>query len=289
MRRIQILVGVLLAVAAFVGVLLLGRLSQPPMYEIAVVVKDVPAFAPLQADMVAIDTWSVSPAVAARYVSAADWEKIQAEGAVAVENLRAGQPLLRDQVATGAAAEKASRLSVALKDPDRVILAVPVGEGEIPGIAPGDVVALFYAAGSLNAQALITQVVTGGITGTVPTVAITPTEVTTETVELKLPLSKWIANGVVYRVLRERRENPNYGAPGMENEPRYIEGAVQALEVVVRREDVEWIAFALAHGKVRVGLLPAVTRADVEQGTFPPSKGVTWTDFERRFFEEREK
>lgn len=289
MRRIQILVGILLAAVAFAGVLLLGRLSQPTFYEIAVVVKDVPAFTPLQEDMVAIDTWSVSPAVAARYVSAADWQAMRAEGAVAVENLRAGQPLMRAQVATGAAAEKASRLSVALKDPDRVILAIPVSEGEIPGIAPGDVVALFYAAGSLNAQSLITQVVTGEITGTAPTAVVTATQPTTETVELKMPLAKWVASGVVYRVHRERRENPNYGAPGMENEPRYIEGAVQALEVVVRREEAEWIAFALAHGRVRVGLLPAVARADVESGTFPPSKGVTWTDFERRFFEERER
>lgn len=286
MRKLQIVIGLLLAAAAFVAVLVIGRLTQPPQYGVVVIVKEVPAFTRLEPDMAAVDTWSMSPAVVAKYVLAADWEKMLNEGAVAVENLHVGQPLLRAQVATGAAAEKVSRLSVALADPDRVIVSVPVNEENLPALVPGDVVALFYAAGNLNAQALITQVVTAPPVTPTPT-AITPTETTTETIELALPVAKWIANGVVYRLNREKRENPNYGAPGMENEPRYIEGAVKSLDVVVRRADAEWVAFALAHGRVQVAVLPAVARADVESGTYPPSAGVTWTDFEKRFFSER--
>jgi hypothetical protein len=287
MRKIQIAVGVLLAAMAVVAVLVLGRLSQPPLYEVVIAVKEIPAFTPLTRDMVAVDAWGMSPAVAAKYVLSADWEKMLAEGAVAVENLHVGQPLLRAQVASGAAAEKVSRLSVALADPNRVIVSVPVNEENLPALVPGDVVALFYAAGNINAQALVTQVVTGPPATPTPQV-VTPTETTTETVELQLPVAKWIANGIVYRLNREKRENPNYGAPGMENEPRYIEGAVKSLDVVVARADAEWVAFALAHGKVQVAVLPAVIRDLVEKGAFPPSAGVTWSDFEDRFFRERE-
>lgn len=287
MRKLQIIIGLLLAVVAGVAVVAGSVLLRPPQYGVVVVVKEVPAFTRLEPDMAAIDNWSMSPAVAAKYVLPGDWERMLGEGAVAVENLHVGQPLLRVQVATGANAEKVSRLSVALADPDRVIVSVPVNEENLPALVPGDVVALFYAAGSLSAQALVTEVVTAPPESSPALEVITPTETTTETVELILPVAKWIANGVVYRLNREKRENPNYGAPGMENEPRYIEGAVKSLDVVVRRADAEWIAFALAHGHVQVALLPAVTRADVESGTFPPSPGVTWTDFERRFFSER--
>jgi len=287
MRKIQIAIGLLLAVVAVVAVLVLGRLSQPPLYEVVIAVKEIPAFTPLTRDMVAVDAWGMSPAVAAKYVLSADWEKMLAEGAVAVETLHVGQPLLRAQVASGAAAEKVSRLSVALADPNRVIVSVPVNEENLPALVPGDVVALFYAAGNINAQALVTQVVTVPPATPTPQV-VTPTETTTETVELQLPVAKWVANGIVYRLNREKRENPNYGAPGMENEPRYIEGAVKSLDVVIARADAEWVAFALAHGRVQVAVLPAVTRDLVERHAFPPSQGVTWSDFEDRFFRERE-
>ncbi|MCP4591826.1 MAG: hypothetical protein GY842_13905, partial [bacterium] len=113
-------------------------------------------------------------------------------------------------------------------------------------------------------------------------------EVVTITTELEMPLAKQIAEGVVYRLNRERRQNPNYGAPGMEGEPRYIEGELQALDVVVDRKTAEWVVFALAHGSVQVAVLPAITRPAVEAGTLPVTDGATWSDFEETFFAERE-
>mgnify|MGYP006429338361 CR=1 FL=1 len=131
----------------------------------------------------------------------------------------------------------------------------------------------------------------GGVTGTAEIVpwqdrdeASGPVTVTTE---LELPVAKWLSSGIVYDLNRERRENPSYGAPGMEHEPRYIEGEIRALDVVVHREDAEWVSFALAHGKVQVGVLPAVVKAHVETGALTPERGVTWSDFERVFFAER--
>ena len=193
---------------------------------------------------------------------------------------------------SGAEAEGLSRLSVVLDDPNQVIVSVPVDQNQLPSLVPGDVIALYFTAGGVSANVLVTETVEGEL----PTPTLTTgtrrygrePEVVTTTIELEMPLAKQIVNGVVYRFNQERKANPNYGAPGMENEPRYILGAIKALDVVIPRESAEWVVFALAHGRVRIGVLPVMARPLVEGDTFPPSVGVTWTDFEKRFFEERE-
>ncbi len=251
--------------------------------------RELPAFTALTSDRFCTDTQSVSAAVAEKYVLADQLPDLLSAGAVAVENLHAGQPLLRAQVASGAQAEGVSRLAVALKDPDRVIVAVPVIQNNLPAVFPGDAVALFFASGNVQAQQIATATITGPTPTPVPQLPGVISETVIVTTELQLPIAKWLTNGVVYHLNREVKENPNYGAPGFENEPRYIEGEVKALDIVVRRADAEWLAFALAHGKVQVGVLPAVTRPEVEAGTLSPSQGVTWSDFEKRVFEERGK
>ena len=289
MRKIQLFLGLILAVAAFGGVLLIGQLNQPPVYDVAVVMRELPAFTALTGELFGTDTQSVSAAVAEKYVLADQLPDLLSVGAVAIENLHAGQPLLRAQVASGAQAEGVSRLAVALKDPDRVIVAVPVIQNNLPAVFPGDAVALFFASGNVQAQQIATATITGPTPTPTPQLPGVISETVIVTTELQLPIAKWLTNGVVYHLNREVKENPNYGAPGFDNEPRYIEGEVKALDIVVRREDAEWLAFALAHGKVQVGVLPAVTRPEVEAGTLPPSQGVTWSDFEKRVFEERGK
>jgi hypothetical protein len=287
MRKLQLFLGLILAAGAFVGVLLIGQATQPQLYDVAVVVKEIPAFTTLTPDLFATDSQSVSAAVADKYVLAGELPELMAANAVTVDNLRPGQPLLREQIASGAKAEGVSRLSVALRDPSLVIVSVPVVPNSLPAVSPGDVIALFYASGNVQAQTIATAT----ITGPTPTPTPHPIGVVSETLvvttELQLPLAKWIANGVVYKSNHALVENPNYGAPGKDNEPRYIEGDVQSLDVVVRRDVAEWVAFALANGKVQVGVLPAVTRPEVEQGDLKPSAGVTWSDFEQRFFADR--
>ena len=287
MRKLQLFLGLILAVGAFVGVLLLGQATQPPVYDVAVVVKEIPAFTALTPDLFATDSQSVSSAVADKYVMTSDLPELIAANAVTVENLRPGQPLLREQVASGAKAEGLSRLAVALRDPNLVIISVPVAQNNLPVAFPGDVVALFYASGNVQAQTIATSTIIGPPPTPTPMPMGNISETVVVTTELQLPIAKWIANGVVYKTNRELRENPNYGAPGKDSEPRYIEGDVQSLDVVVRRGVAEWVTFALANGKVQVGVLPAVTRPEVENGTLAPSAGVTWSDFEKRFFADR--
>ena len=290
MKKVSLFLGIVLAVAAFAGVILLGQLMQPPTYDVAVAIKEIPPFTPLTADLVSIDTQSVSPAIAERYVQAAELDTLLKSGAVIVENLRPGQPLLREAVASGANAEKVSRLAVAVNDPNVVIVAVPVKTDDLPAVVPGDAVALIYANGNVNAQSLMTATVTGPTPTPDPLAALRGiSETVVVTTEVQMPVAKWIANGVVYKLNREVRENPNYGAPGKDNEPRYIEGDIKSIDVVVQRAATEWIAFALANGKVQIGLLPAIVRAQVEKNTLPPTQGVTWSDFEDKFFADRGK
>ena len=297
MRKLQVLIGIVLAVVAIVAVLFIGRLNKPVTFEVVVAREEIPAYTALSGSEVTVDTQSLNPAVAQTYVLAGEFEAMLAEGVVAVEVLHRGQPLLRAQVASGADAEGLSRLAVALTEPDRVIFPVPVDQDELPALVPGDVVALFFSAGQVQAHSLVTYTVegeevrpsSGGSTTTHTYVDLAQDDgPITITTELVMPLTKWTSNGVVYRLNRQKRENPNYGAPGMENEPRYIEGDVKSLDVVVHRDDAEWVAFALAHGRIQVAVLPAVAKSYVEAGTFPPGPGVTWTDFEGRFFEERD-
>lgn len=299
MRKIQLLVGIVLAVAAGLGVLFVGRLNQPPEYQVVVAADEIPAFSRIDAGDVAVDVQSVSPKVAEMYVLADEWAAMAAAGDVAaIEPLHPGQPLLREQVASGAEAEGLTRLAAALDDASQVIVSVPVEQGGVPSLVPGDVIALYFSAGRVQASQLITEVVVGGEPELDPesTASFTETagwggrdepQVVTVTTELEMPLAKQIAEGVVYRLNRERRQNPNYGAPGMEHEPRYIEGELQALDVVVDRETAEWVVFALAHGQVQVAVLPAINRPAVEAGTLPVTAGATWSDFEQSFFAER--
>lgn len=292
MRKWQLLIGIILAAIAVVGVLFVGKMTQPPTFDVMVATKEIPAFSSIEKAAVSVDTQSVSAAVAKKYVLAGEWEKMTSKGPVAaIEPLHPGQPILREQVVSGAEAEGLSRLSAALDDPNQAIVSVPVEPNRLPSLVPGDVVALYFAAGRIQASELVTEVVeTKGPTPTpTPTTTLDLKEQkrTTETITVKMPLAKRVAEGIVYRLNRERRENPNYGAPGAEDEPRYIEGKVKALDVVVPKKTVEWVTFALSHGKVQVGVLPALTRPEVEAGTLPDTDGVTWTDFEDRFFEER--
>jgi len=290
MRKLQLLLGLLLAAGAFVAVILVGKLTQPPTYEVVVVLDETAAFTPLSEVKTGVDTQSLSPSVAQKYVLREEMDALLAAESVVVETLHPGQPLLREQVASGAEAEGLSRLAVALKDPNQVIVSVPVHQEQLPAIVPGDVVALFFTAGQIQARSLVTETVKGPTPTPTPRLPFTPTlaeKPVTVTTELQLPVAKWLANGIVYRLNREKRQNPNYGAPGMENEPRYIEGPIQSLDIVIPRATAEWVAFALAHGHVQIAVLPAVTKPDIEAGTFPPEPGVTWSDFEDAFFRER--
>lgn len=296
-KSLKLSLGLALAGLAFVGVVVLGQVTKPPTYEVVVVVEQLPPFTELTAEKVQLDVQSLSAAVADKYILRAEWEEILAAGrVVAVEPLQPGQPLMRTLIATGANAEKVKRLSVAITDPQLTIIGVPVKPQEMPAVYPGDALALYFSAGQIQAQSISTAVVTlpsptpdpqTGAVVTNTTIIPPAEEPTTKTLELNLPLTKRLATGLVYRLNREQTNNPNYGAPGTEQEPRYLAGEVTSLDLVVHRDAAEWIAFALAHGQVQIAVLPAVAIPQLQDGTLPASPGATWSDLADLFFTQR--
>lgn len=274
MRKIQILVGLVLAIGAFIGTFLIGQMTRPPEFPVLIAVKEIPAYTTLDANMVAIDSWGMSPAVAKKYLSPEIFKKTKV---VTIEPIHVGQPILLAQVVYGQEAEKATRLSTALKDPNLTIITIPVHQEALPKVTIGDTVGLIYYTGDVQAQTIVTR--TTPIKTTKP---ITPTEVT-----LALPVTKWLTQGIVYSVNRELKENPYYGAPGMEGQPMYIEGDVKSISVAIPRTDVEKVTFALNSGNIQVVLMSALAKELLETGELSPTIGYTWSDFEKEFFTDR--
>jgi hypothetical protein len=268
MRKIQFLAGLVLAIGACIGTFLIGQMTKPPEFPVLIAVKEIPPYSTLDANMVAVDSWGMSPAVAKKYLPPETFKKTKV---VTIEPIHVGQPILLAQVVYGQEAEKATRLSTALKDPNLTIVTIPVHQEALPKVTIGDTVGLVYYTGDVQAQTIVTT-----------TKHITPTEVT-----LALPVTKWLTQGIVYSVNRELKENPYYGAPGMEGQPMYIEGDVKSISVAIPRSDVEKVTFALNSGKIQVVLMSALAKELLETGELSPTIGYTWSDFEKEFFTDR--
>jgi len=279
MRKLQLAFGILLALLAGVGTFLFGQMSQPPKFQVLIAIKEIPPYTVLDPNMVAIDTWGMSEAVAKKYLP----PEILKKGGkiVTIEPLHVGQPILRAQVVYGEEAEKATRLSTALQNPELTIVTIPVHQEALPRVAIGDVVGLIYYTGDVRAEEIVTETVKG------PMKVITPTKVLTEEVKLSLPLAKWLTQGIVFQINRELRENPYYGAPGMEGQPMYIEGDIKSISVAIPRDDAEKVTFALHAGKIQVVLMSALAKELIETKAISPTIGYTWSDFEKEFFKDR--
>lgn len=293
-KKLQFWVGLLLAgvvvVVAFVGFQVLN----PPPTEVLICRQNIPPYTPITADMFAVDFQHLNHSVAARYVTAGELEAYIAASAVTIEPLYTGDPLTKARLAVGPDAERFKRVSLALGDPNLVIRTIPVSPDICPEVAPGDVVELVF---SLSAGQIPQQIsYTTGLTET-ETVSPLPTpipgiEVVRE-ITLDLPISKRILGPLlVVRAEHEQVRNPNYGAGfGDEtaNEPAYLEGDLKRLVVLVPKDQVERLDFALWNGQITIGVRGALTRQDWENGEdWTSSQGWTWTDFVEWFTTQRE-
>ncbi|NJM40118.1 MAG: hypothetical protein HC853_04815, partial [Anaerolineae bacterium] len=91
------LIGVLMVVAAFLGVLYLGIGTNPPPLRIAVASQDVPQGERLQANHYRIVDQIIDPRLASLYVQ--ESELTEYEGAYIVETLRRGDPINKVKLA----------------------------------------------------------------------------------------------------------------------------------------------------------------------------------------------
>lgn len=305
-RRLSLIVGILLAGGAFVGLLLLGSVLNPPPYHVVVVIKDVQPGEILARDMVGIDAQVVSPRVAQEYVLEKDLERYI--GKTVVRQLVPGQPLMHNDVVAEGNVAAYRRLALVLEDPEMVAMALPVDEDKVPNaILPGDHIAIVWSVGEqasfeyteeyaeeydvagldeiTGPDALPEAVRPQVITGSAPL----PPEVAQilgqqPVPELSLPFAKAIVNvAQVIDVRREQQSNPVYS--GEEGETPYLPGPIKALDLAVRRDEMEAIRFAIANGEYSIVILsPKADMSFLEQAS---TLGVTWQDIQTYFLADR--
>ena len=248
-KSLTFFIGLILFVAAFVVILVAGRIFNPPPYRIVIALQDVPPYTVLTREMLAVDEQTMNPRVASRLVHEAEIDSYV--GSLVIETVHAGEPLRRNSVVMPDNPAAAHRLSLALSDPDLVAAVVPVN----PKIIPDNVTAGDYVNVTLGVAGNVSQLTPTDWSGTAnstawgappadvatPTpVPLTPTLSLTSTGPLPLsgevpevvpPLDKVVLPHMqVLHVAREKVPNPNYGMTfGQEGaqEPPFLEGNIE--------------------------------------------------------------
>jgi hypothetical protein len=286
LRSATFIVGAVLTVGAFLAYLVLGNLFNPPPYQVLVVVQDVSPGETLADSMVATSAQRISGRVASGYVLAGELDQFR--GALVVEPLHPGDPLTKNRLVKSGNPAAERRAALGLEDPDKVLMVVPADEKSVSaGIASGDRVDLTYSVGQPPQSNLPTPMPFAGYGATPvpPRAQSGQAAVATPDLQVGLPLAKLVFYDLsVVHVRREQKPNPAYsGQPG---ESPYIDGSINALELLVPRAQQELLQWSIATGgKVAIAIVSPEAPKDQRVETF----GMTWDDLLAWFKSEREK
>ena len=148
LKSATLVVGLLLAVGAFVAYLALGNVVNPAPYQVVVALQDIPRYTCVTRRMLAVDAQHVHQRVAQGYVLKGELDTYL--GALAIEPIHAGEPLTKMRLVTGANALARKRLSLALEEEDKVAMVIPIKKGRCPqAIYPGDYVNIVFGVGNV--------------------------------------------------------------------------------------------------------------------------------------------
>lgn len=309
LKSATFLIGILLAVGAFIGYLLLGNFLAPPPATVVVALRDIPPYTPLDANMLGVDAQQLNSQVLQTLVQKNELDEYL--GGFVTTPIFAGEPLRKSAIVMAGNPLASKRLALALTDSNRVAGVIPVNAETSPSqIVTGDYVDLVVsmAPGNLasNNSANFGEIISGQDSnqasfGFGPSAVITPTQSTFQSSFLlssgiisaplsgeimNLPVTKAVIRGVpVLAVSFEQSPNPTYASAGFGDEssapaqPAYVEGEIKSITVSIPRNSAELLNFGIDNGKVHVLLLP------VEQGQneFAAQKnnstlGVSWND-----------
>ena len=299
-RSVTFTVGLLLALGAFVALLLFGTVFNPPPHPIVIARTEIPAFTTLSSDALAVDAQTMNADVAAQLVTQDELDTYL--GNFTVETIHAGEPL-RKSALVSEQQTNAARLALMLDDAGAAAMVIPVDAKTAPEqIQAGDRVdlVLSLAPGAINANAQETFG-TARPTALAPNLVPAPTRALTATFtlsgtvlspeEMNLPVSKVTIRAVpVLAVRRERIANSNFSvSPALgettNTQPAYIEGDIQSVLVRVPRASVELLTFAMDNGKVHLSLLSPLA----DRNTDSPTLGIAWNDVMAWMMAERER
>jgi Flp pilus assembly protein CpaB len=277
------LVGILVVVIAFLGVMYVGMLNNPPPLHIAVALRDIASGERLgQGDYQIMDQ-VLDPRLGTLYVQEA--EVASFVGVVVVDNIRRGDPLNKARfMRTGDGTSGAlSRYGLALTDTSQVIMVLPVKPEFIPSkVKNGDHVNILFAAGDgglarlpestppavglamtgppiipgSEAATNLLMTMTVGLSNTRPAIVLPLADVLLEHIE-------------VLDVQYEQVQNQNYSP---DSPQVYVNGPINAIVVRVPKTYQTILTFASVMGKVRFAISsPLMTTQDRS-----PQPGVDW-------------
>ena len=304
-------IGILLALGAFVGFLLLGNFLAPPPANVVVALRDISPYTPLDATMLGVDAQHLNSQVLVTLVQKEELD--QYIGGFVTTPIYAGEPLRKSAIVNAGNPLASKRLALALTDPNRVAAVIPVNAQTSPShIVTGDYVDLVIsmAPGNLSGanSDKFGQILAGQDNNSVSSVGFGPSAVITPTrstvlpslisstgvisgflpgEEMNLPVTKAVIRSVpVLAVTFEQTPNPTYASAGFgENgnaapaQPAYIDGEIKSLTVSVPRDSAELLNFGIDNGKVHVMLLPVQQgQSEFVAQNNDPTLGVSWND-----------
>jgi SAF domain len=313
LRSVTFGIGIILAVAAFFGYLLLGGFLAPPPYDVVVAVQDIPPYTQLDASMLGVDSQHLNSQVVRTLVQRDELD--QYVGGFVTTQIYAGEPLRKSAVVSATNSEGASRLSLIMKDPNRVAMVIPVDPKSAPSqVVAGDYVDIVIglAAGSIpvsgNNNPSFDELLTNpsnSVLGPPPNVSAIPTlspilkpiglgstnpiSGVVSASDMNLPVAKAVIRDVpVLATSFQKVPNPSYASSGgsfggsdqsAAVQPAYVPGDIQSLTVSVPRGSEELLKFGLDNGKISVVLLPLQTGEEANaKNTQDSTLGISWND-----------
>lgn len=288
-RFLLTLLGVLLVVGAFAGVLLLGTMTNRPTLRVAVAVRDLNVGERLRAGDYRIVDQMIDPGLGRLYVQAAETDAFLDK--VVVDVIRRGDPLNKVKLASGDAASAMRRYTLVLTNADDVLMTLPVNPDLIPPkLAAGDYVNILFTAGDeagtnrLPSESSMLDAGSRLSSSPTPLPALpapadpnapTPTLESTATPVVALPLADLMLQRVpVVDVTFQKLQNPNYGASdSASSDQPFLDGPITSIVVKVPRQYQTLLGFGIATSKLRFAIASPV------ESEIRPEIGVDWNTY----------
>lgn len=272
MKKMTVVVlGIVLFVVSIIAIWIVSRVIVPPKQTLFIATRDVQQGEMLEPSMVqAVDVQIPNPDQYLQY------EDIEQYGySIVVKTIKSGQFIALSDLAFADNPAAVSQSSLALSDPNMVIMVVPVtAKTSPPDVQPGDKVnltlsvgAATFLTGELEAQptagayAQFSGGSAGG--GIVPFATLVPTA--TQPPSYKLPISKTVVFGApVLKVLYDTTIGQTEATVG----------DIKAVVVSIPAETQEILAYAIDNGTVRVAIASPLAK----DGEGDITAGMSWDD-----------
>ena len=274
MRRIFLILGVVLGLLVAIGTFLFIQAQRPQEVTVPIANDDIPTGTVLRRELFSgVKMANVPASTYQKWVLANEFGA-QAEGRTATSDIKAGFPIAKASLDPNTEGGIESRLSLAITGTNEYYVVIPATPDQVGNfVQPGDRVDVIISLGDGNRNDGLTMPLT-------PTLNADTSGLITITTPL--PVSKLVMQNM--SVIRVERE------PGRQNQQPQADGSrapqeirdIKRLYVKVDRDQLEVLSFVLNNGKRNI-----VVRSAEGSKESLPTDGVTWEDFVRWFYAQR--